>query len=149
MRITINNFELVSGKGTDQVESFDLGGSRAVQIGRYLRAGAVKAFDRGNAELAMDFVVKRNHGSDQAAAFFLFDHLRRVPPAGTVRIEMEGSNGTILSVSAASCVIRAFNCGFIGELTRHRYQVVGGALTFGEQSTGQRITSGGLTAIVS
>lgn len=148
MRILINGYELCSGVGVDQVIDFNLDGARAMQMGRYLRAGAVKAFDRGNAELAIQLTVSREHASEQAAAFFLFSHLKDIPPAGEVTFETTGETGAILSATIASSVVRGFGSRWSGVTTWHRYTIAGGGLYFGTSRSIQRIDGGGLLPTV-
>jgi hypothetical protein len=127
MKITINGFVLADS-GADTVSGLRLRWSRNVQVGSFIRAGAVALFDRGNQQAVLTFGVTRLHDTVEAAEEFLFRHPAEIPPQGDVKILCKSRPNAPSWKEAVmpSAVVSSGECWFSGRTTFWSYSIVAG-----------------------
>lgn len=131
MIVQIGNYTLADG-GRQGVADFRIEPGRAFQPGRYIRAGAISVFDRGNREIHVSFSVKREHSNILDAEYFLFEHVALCPPSGDLRFTTRNSEGSEKVVILPGAVLVAMPIGYTGVTTHHSYKAVAGTIQFGD-----------------
>jgi len=108
---------------------FTLETTRATQVATALRADAVQAIDRGNAQNLVRFAVTRRHPDLETALEFALTHAATLAAAGPVlTFVLEDGPGTA-ELYMADAVVRAVLCTPTGLATDTRYEFIGGDIT--------------------
>jgi hypothetical protein len=108
---------------------FALETTRATQVATALRAGAVQAIDRGNAQNLVRFAVTRRHPDLETALEFALTHASTLADAGPVlTFVLEDGPGTA-ELYMADAVVRSVLCLPTGLATDTHYEFIGGDIT--------------------
>jgi hypothetical protein len=131
VKIRIDNFWLAGAPDDpwhSQVANFRINGVRVVQVAQYLRAEAVKVFNRKNRQTTVTFEISRKHKTVQDAEVFILEHGNNIPGQGLVTFQALSSTGLVTERYLEAAVISGDDCSYIGATTRHNYQIVGGVM---------------------
>ena len=99
-------------------------GPISMQVGEFLRATAIQAFNRNNLRSEVSFGIKRQLSTVAAAAMYCFSHPAGVTRSGTLAI----ADG-VSTASIANCVLETCTCRQIGCTVLVDYKLTGGAIT--------------------
>lgn len=127
MKIKINNYPLADG-ALEGVSQFKINGQRVSQVAQFLRAAAVRVFNRGNLQTTVTFAITRAHESLMAAELFILEHDLNLPPQGLVTFTAGGAETQETERYLADAMITVSDREYIGVTTIHHYTVVGGEL---------------------
>lgn len=125
MKINLGEISLSRGiEYFECPENFRIQSLKEIQIASFLRAKAVKIFDRGNVQIIITFKVARQHESTKTALTHLIKHTEVATDAhGKAFFDLEDSQRTAFYLQNAT--IRNLSSYIDGITSHHSYEIIG------------------------
>ena len=137
MQITIGSDTLCDGatravgKHCGPLGTVEFDPAANCQVGEFLRATVIKAFDRGNIRHQVSFKVSRLFTDPDDAFLWALEYPSTVTRSGTVTFTSGSTSATL-----ADAVLDPPKCTTIGVSVEISYRLVGGAVTAGGDPPG-------------
>lgn len=108
-------------------------GGPMIETAQFLRASAVKLFNRGNNRYSAQFGVWRQHATIEQAEDYLITHPGELPTANGLVCEIELNAGRKVYLSTP--FIEIVDSSIRGLRTEHTYRLLGGAIVGSNPNT--------------
>jgi hypothetical protein len=125
MQIFADKFQLADN---GEIESIDFNGERQLQIDDGPRWEEIQVRDRLNEKNTITFVVNRGHESLVACERYCILHSRLVPRIAAVFRMICNAGGPRVELKIRNAGIATVSSKYIGSLSTHQYQVIGGRI---------------------
>jgi hypothetical protein len=109
-------------------DGLTLDGQVEAQVQGFLRAAAVKVFNRKNHRIAVSFRCNRDCGTVQAAEAFIIQFYATCKRGTQLVLSSTTSGGTSL-ISINNAVVQSIKLSHIGVLVRAEFSIVGGSIS--------------------